>query len=207
MAHIHEGGSAMFDALVYARPHENTLQFLQHHNQQFFSNLNDAGRQFVDAARAFYDQMGLAYGADQLRALGRTVAGMWQTDEIRVLRTLEEFQNAPPVMRRWIMAEPTVRALYHQQRVDGYTNHYVDYFTQDVGEDHYDYRMAMNGVVVEDEEGNGWKVRTYYEDLIQGDQKLSMIERSDIQTTWEHLRDFIAMTKDDPTSPEGNERG
>lgn len=206
MPNFYEGGAAMFDAIVYARPHENTIQFLQNHNQQFYQGLNDAGRQFMDAARSFYDQMGLTYGTRQLEALSRTVEGMWQSDSIRELKSLDELQNAPPAMRRWIMAQPDLRKLYHQQRVDGYINQYVDYFPNDVGEAHYDYRRATNGVVMENDDGS-WHARTHFEELLPGDQPLTKLERADIQGTWEYVLAVLTTGQDDPTSLEGNDRG
>jgi hypothetical protein len=206
MAQFYEGGAAMYDALVYARPHENTLQFLNHQAQNFYGALTEAGRQFTESARSFYDSIGLSYSAKQLRALGRMVTGIWQTDDVRPLYTLEEFQQAPPVMRRWIMAEPTIREMYHQQRVEGYNNLYVDMYPNDVGPEHYDFRQITSGVVKEKEDGS-WVARTYYEEKHDRDSTPTMMEKIDIHTTWDRLRGLLKHPTNDPTSVFGDERG
>ena len=98
-----------------------------------------------------------------------------------------------------IMAEPTLRRMYHQQQVDGYSENYVDVQPGKVGEDHYDYRRVTNGVFMQDEDGE-WSAKTYYEDLLEGSGEFDFLEQVDILRTWEQMRIQLAKRKDDPTS-------
>ena len=53
------------------------------------------------------------------------------------------------------MAQPDIRSLYHKGHCDGYSDTYVDMEPGLVGEQHYDYRRVMDGVVEETETGWG----------------------------------------------------
>lgn len=205
MAQFYEGGAAMYDALVYSQPHPNTIQFLQNQAQNFYQTLTDAGRRFADAASSFYDSIGLSYGVQQLRALGRMVKNIWQPDQIRPLVTLEDFQSAPPVMQRWVMAEPTLRALYQKQLVEGYAGQYVDRFQGRIGDDHYDYRLITSGVVQETEDG--YRARTYYEELLPNEKNIAPIDKMDVACTFDRLRALLLQPSVDPSSIFGDERG
>ena len=119
-------------------------------------------------------------------------------DQIRYLRTIGEVQHAPSSMIAMLMAEPTVRRMYHQQRVDGYSESYTDNQPGKVGEDHYDYRRVVNGVFME-EEGE-WVATTYYEDLLPGTGELEFLDQVDILRTWEQMRIHLMRRKEDPTS-------
>jgi hypothetical protein len=205
MAQFYEGGAAMYDALVYARPHENTMQFLQHQAHNFYQNLTEAGKQFAQAAHNLYDSIGLSWGAQQLRALGRMVQNIWQPDQIRPLVTLQDFQQAPPVMQRWVMAMPEIRSLYQKQLVEGYAGQYVDRFQGAIGDNHYDYRMMTSGVVQETEDG--WKSRTTYEELLPNDRELLPADKIDLAFTRQRLIAQLLHPSADPSSITGDERG
>lgn len=73
-------------------------------------------------------------------------------DEIQYISKIAEFQHAP-TMQRWIMAEPTVRQMYFDQKLDGYSD---TYSTTDktVGMMHLDYQKVIDGVYREDENGD-----------------------------------------------------
>jgi hypothetical protein len=79
---------------------------------------------------------------------------------------------------------------------------YVDVEPGLVGEEHYDYRRVMDGVMQDTEDG-GWYAKIYVEDLKEGDRDLSHGEKVDILQTWSRLEYLMALNKEDPTSPEG----
>ena len=205
MAHFIDGGTLMFDSLLYGRPHPSTQQFLASQFQQLSSNLTTAGQRFMESAAEVFEKLAGSEAERVLRAVGRNIRSMWQLDEIRMLSTIGELQTAPLTMQRWIMAEPMVRQMYHDQRVDGYSESYVDVHPGDIGESHYDYRRVMDGVLVDDEEpdNNGdpsWHATTYIEELLPEDRDLLLEEQVDILQTWEHVRAAIKRGKEDPTS-------
>jgi hypothetical protein len=127
---------------------------------------------------------------------------VFQADTIRDLYQIGELQNAPLVMQRFIMANPVVRDLYHQQRCDGYSDTYLDMEPGAVGLAHYDYRRVITGMVMEDEE-HGWKIVHCLDELKEGDRPLQIEEKDIVLSVWDVVEARIREGKDDPTSPTG----
>lgn len=205
MAQIIQGGTATFDASFYGAPTQSGMQFLREQLTNISQNLTDAGRAFYQSVQSSIDNFNFDYAARMARAAGRAVMNMWTMDVIQPLTTIGELQHAPPVMQRWVMAEPSIRKLYNQGRADGYSESYKDLDPGHVGEQHYDYRRATDGYLFVDQEpdaeGNvGWQATTYFDQLLPTDEDLSFQDQIDIQTTWAAIRKFTAKGGEDPTS-------
>ncbi len=212
MAHFIDGGALTFNALAYCRPHPGTLQFLAAQRENTSRFLNEAGERFFAGAQDLYERFNSSHAVRAVRAAGRALSNLWQLDEIRPLVDIGELQNAPPTMQRWIMAEPEVRRLYHQQRIDGYSHTYQDMQPGAIGEEHYDYRRVMDGMVVVDEVADedgeyGWTATTYLEELLPDDNDLDIVEQVDITDTWQNAVAYIRRRKEDPTDRFGAEIG
>lgn len=200
MAQIVEGGSHMFDALAYGQTlHPGTQQFLQHQVERPTEALTDAGRGFLSGVQQLYDRLSGSTAMRIARAAKRAAGSIWQSDEIRYLASIGEMQHAPLVMQRYILAHPYIRKLYQEQRIEGYSGSYRDPFPEDRGENHYDYRRVMSGVVEEDDDG-GWSATTYYDELLPDDYDLSLEEQVDIIDTQENVIAAIKKGGEDPTS-------
>jgi hypothetical protein len=203
------GGSDTYDALLYgANRHPGTVSYLQ--NQlNTLSNLSssfiDAGNSFVERAKEVYNRFNSSEAIRTARAAIRKLGSMFQSNEIMDIWDLGNFQNAPLICQRFIMAEPSVRELYHKQRIDGYSDTYLDVQPGKIGKDHYDYRRAMNGIVEElpEDSESGWKVTIWAEDLHEGDRDLTLDEQHDVQMLWQRVRAYMKHGKDDPTSAYG----
>ncbi len=205
MAEIYDGGTLTFDALAYGKPHPSTLQFLANQYDSASTTLLNAGQAFFDQARDLYERVSGSHAMQVFRAAGRAIRSAWELDEIRSMQTIGQFQHAGPVMQRWLMAEPTVRKLYQQQRIDGYSESYFDHDPGVIGHEHYDYRRVMQGLVVMDKEPDadgeyGWRATTYFDELLPDDEELSLPEQLDIRDAWTHLRSWAAAGDEDPTS-------
>lgn len=204
MAQFLDGGSMVFDALAYGQQHPGTQSFLAQQFETASNTLTDAGAMFMSQAREMYERLSSSTAARKLRAVTRSIRSYWQIDEIRALRTIDQLQNAAPRMQRWIMAEPTVRALHLQQRVDGYSDTYFDIDPQGIGETHYDFRRAMDGIVVVNEDAKAnepeWTADSYLDDLLPDDDHLSLEEQVEIFETWEFAKAAIIANREDPTS-------
>lgn len=109
------------------------------------------------------------------------------------------------------MANQKVREMYHNQQLDGYADTYLDLAPGQRGEDHYDYRRVMDGVVqdckiinAEGEEEDSWMMSFYFEgELAEGDRKLDVTEVSHILSTWDAMQAILAAGEADPTNPFG----
>lgn len=199
MAQVIFGGNAEFDTLAYAQPHPSTLQFLSQQAQMVSQNFTQAAQAFAQTAVGVFDFIDYSRVAEMGRGLARKVRGLWDLDEIRSLITIEELQSASLASQRYMMACPEVRTLYHGQQCNGFHGSYVDMEPGFVGEQHYDYRRAMQGLVVETTDS--WQATTYFDDLFEGDRELLLDEQIDIQEMWASARYFIRQGKFDPTSP------
>lgn len=129
-------------------------------------------------------------------ALHRGMA-MWGRNEIQAVREVWRLQHAPIVMHRWVMANPTIRNLYHKQQCDGYSEHYVDMQPGVVGELHDDWRRVNDGFLVE-EQGELF-FANYSTDDEHDEDRLSFEQQVDILTSWDTVE--IAVDQNaDPTS-------
>ena len=206
MAQIIHGGAAMFDAMLYGGSKQNTINFLNRQFENVSQHLSDAGKQFYQGAYDAFQKANNDYASRMLRAAGRAINNMWMTDRIQPLTDVGQLQHAMPTMQRWVMAEPGTRKLYHQQRVEGYSDTYVDMDPGRVGRDHYDYRQATSGLLFVDEtpddEGNyGWHATTWAGGLREGDEGLTFADQVDIQDTWRKIRELrTSGCEEDPTS-------
>lgn len=207
MAQFYNTGLDGFEAARFAQPHPNTIAYIQNHlnlSQQFVNPQNEA---FLNRSYEMFDKY---YGAETLqrmRTLSNVIGGNWQDDQrVRWINNVDDLQVAPHVMQRWLMAEPTTRQMYHQRRIDGYSDSYVDPEPGKIGEDHYDYRRVMNGILQQAEDQSLYSVE-YIEDLMEGDPELLADEQFDIIRSWETLALNMLSGSDDPTSLWGGEVG
>jgi hypothetical protein len=209
MIKIITGGTEEFNALVYGHKHPQTQMYLEQQAQQanaylttYSATLNDAGRAFFTQAQEMYDRFNGAEAQRVVQAALAKAGGVLQPETIRDLWQISDVQNAPLVMQRFIMANPVVRDLYHQQRIDGYSDTYLDMEPNSKGLDHYDYRRVVTGMVMDDEE-HGWKVVTCFDELKEGDRELQIEEKAAILSVWDLVEARIKDGRDDPTSKSG----
>ncbi len=198
------GAADAFDAMCYGESHPSTVQYLAQQVSHVAETLTDAGRAFMAGARDLFDHYHGSEAMRFARGVLAKVKGAVQNQRIHSIWETVDFQNASLAMQRWIMANPTVRELYHKQRCDGYSDTYVDMEPGQVKHDHYDYRRVMDGVMLfEPDEETDWKVYQYLDELKEGDRDLEHFEKVDIQNTWNAMDMLLAIAKDDPTSAVG----
>lgn len=198
MAQFISGSADTFRALAYGTPHASTTEFLHNQMQGVGQNLTQAGQQFFQGARDLYERFSGSSAMAAARLARRAVGGLWESNEIRALIDTVEQQRASLPMQRWAMANPYVRQKYHNQTIEGYEGSYKDAFPEDIGENHYDYRRVVNGILVEDEDG--WSATTYFDELLPDDRELEHDEQLDIATMWQFMKDNIKRGGEDPTS-------
>jgi len=192
------GGDDSFNAVVYGDQNPANLNYFQRQIESVSNTLTSVGQQFfadIDALREKYN------GAEALRlmkAATRAAKSLFKPNKIQSIFDIGEMQHAPMVMQRWVMANPMVREVYHKQGCDGYSDTYKDMYPGMIGENHYDYRRVMDGVIRED--GDEWYAKFYMDELVEGDRELSHDDKVDILSTWDIAEMFIKAGKEDPTS-------
>lgn len=205
MPQVFFGGDNEFNALVFGEQHPGTLQHLQQQLSQPSAHLLGQAQQFFANSWDLYEQF---HGAEAVRlaeAAVRKVKGIFQPDSVRALYELADLQQAPPVMQRFLMACPEIRQAYHDQRVDGFAESYVDMHPGRIGLAHYDYRRVVEGVLqpVEDNPEYDWEHVEFLGDLHPDDRERTLQEKVDISTSWVFAKAYLREGKDDPVSPVG----
>lgn len=199
MARYIEGGALAFNELAYAPRDQSTIEYLKDQAMNLSQNLTDAGRQFMTNTR---EQWSHFFGDNALRAARaavRTVQTMWDADVIKQLTTIAQMQHAPVVMQRYIMADPTIRKMFLAQQIDGYSDSYQNIHGNDIGHAHYDHRRLMNGIVVDNDEGD-WVAWTFFDELLEGDHELQFDQQMDLIDSCSNIIREIRKRRDDPTS-------
>lgn len=199
---IIHGGVDTWDALAYGEQNPINTNYFRNQIQSSFNSLNEIGRQFFSDARELYEKFNGSAAMQAVRNATRAAASVFQPNIVRSLFEIHDFQNASLVMQRWLMANPVVRQRYQEQKCDGYSDTYMDMHPGTIGETHYDYRRVMNGII-QDTEDDGWKVKFYPDELLNGDRELFLDEKVDILSSWDIIQGFMKAGQEDPTSPYG----
>lgn len=201
------GGDDAFSASISGIQNPINRQYFQQQVSQaealIGSSFGEFGQRFVQGAKDLYERFNGDRAMEIARAALNQVRGIFQADIVRTISDITQFQIATPVMQRWIMANPAMRALYHDQRCDGYSDSYVDREPTKIGEDHYDWRRVMNGAVVMTE--NGWYANQYAELMMPGEEELAVDEQFRILNTWDSLQNLIYQGAKDPTNVWNND--
>lgn len=164
----------------------NFLQgYLSNQMQSLGTNLNEFGQKIQNAIQTSYNfvtdtmtQYGLR---NELSQAGLDVLDNYYKE----LTDWVALQEANATMQRWIMTNPTVKQLYIDQNLDGYSGEYQSVSDNEgVGVDDYNYRRVMDGMVDTSKEDDTWVVNHFYEDLLPGDRELEHFEKCAILTSW-----------------------
>jgi len=186
------------------RPQESTLAYFDNQYQNMLAAAQSVGntalQQIYQIANQTYTHVMNTRPWEMAEALMRQTTHLFDPNAIRQLSTLAELQTAKPVMQRWIMAMPEIREMYHNNQIDGYSATYEDAQPSKVGINHYDWRRAMNGMLVQDEEAESWSATTFTEELVENDRELAHYEKVDILVTWSQVQHQLQTQQYDPTS-------
>lgn len=200
MAQMVIGGTNTFDHLMYGAPKAEVQQFVSTLQQNITPMLTQEGLNFVQQTRNEWSKFFGEDAARLARAGARRVMSLWDDDSIRQLVGIAALQQAPVVMQPFIMAEPTIRQAYLDQKVDGYSDTYVNAHGKDVGEDHYHYKCVMSSVIEDVDDGEEWRAKTYFLDYENPEDELNFDQKVDVLSTWSELLLRFRTGRDDPTS-------
>jgi hypothetical protein len=205
MAQVIVGGTREFDMAVSGEQHPETAQYLRNQVASLGQFTGSASQAWLDSVQQSYQQFASDDAMRHARAALRQVSGYMQADGIRRLNTMEEFQQAPVKMQRYLISHPEVRRLYLAQRIDGWSDTYADVQPGAIGEDHYDYRRVNQGMLKEtpDDDESEWVSSTWIEELRPEDRELKMVEQNEIITSQEILASFMLTALQDGTSKTG----
>jgi len=195
-----------FDYLLYPEQHPNTFNYIQNQFQNIGSTIMESGRKFVEDSKKLVEQFYDSSVERAARAAVRMAKNIVNPNAINRYDSLEELQSAPPLMQRYIMAEPYIRDKYHHQLCSGFAGNYIDMDPSFLRHEHYDFRRVENGVIRFEGDNEQWISTTYFEDLREGDKELTWDQKIDIRHN-QRIAKMFALAGEDPTSPWGEKIG
>ncbi len=219
---VPNGSPLTFNMMLYPEQHYRNQSYIQQKIEQVSTQLgsvvSDFSTKFMERARSLYEQAHNSQAVLAAKAAIRATKGLFHPNAIIQLDSLDELRSAQPVMQRYLMANPIVRELYLEQRIDGYSDTYVNVHGKNIGENHYDYRRVMDGVVVDhelremltgkpvSEDEPEWTCTTYFEDLLPDDRELTAMEQTDMINNY-RLQAIAIQQLKDPTNLFGGNIG
>lgn len=195
MVAVYTGTDQDFATIAFGMPNMETIQYLSNQfNQVDRSMYRDPS--FIDRAYSIFNEYNGSEALSKARALLNVTDSLTDINAVKYLHDIVDIQLAGPVMQRYIMANPLVREWYHDGRIDGYSNTYVDIYPSDIGNSHLDYRRVMDGIV-EDKENTQYSVTYYFDN--NNELPLMFEDKVDILNTWEALENYLRYGDEDPT--------
>lgn len=177
----------LMNAMLFHGAGQQAQSWLAEQYHTARASMTEMGKSLLDAAADVSRRMVDPNLMLKARAMMRKVGGLFHPNTIMPMTDLDALQSAKPIMQRYLMANRPIRELYHQQRLDGYSDSYVDHQPGAIGDEHYDYRRVMNGIVqhyTKEDGTEGWKVSIYGDDLEEGDRELEIDEQAMILDAW-----------------------
>jgi len=186
-----------FNYLALPEVPSSVVGYINDNIANISTRLTDAGRSFMQSASEQYALINNSAAINAARMVLRKTVGKRQPNAIYEMDTIEEVRNAQGIMQRYMMAEPSIRKAYHNQRIDGYSDSYIDNFPLAFADSHYDYRRVMDGMIVIN--NDHWVMNSYIHDTLDGEvDELTLDNKVDIINTWELAR-ICLEAGEDPT--------
>lgn len=167
------------------------------------SILTDLGRTYAAEVQQNFETVSGWKVVNASRKALAGISGFDAPDVILPLFSDDAFGTASPIMQRMLMADVEIRHMYQKKRIDGWSDTYVDYHPKKIGDDHYDHRLAMDGVVVRtdsEEIGTVYSVTEYRHELKPREVQLSTSNRLDIRRSALFMRSRMSKGLKDLTS-------
>jgi hypothetical protein len=192
----------------------NLMMNLIHGENGF--HMDRAVREYVEAER-YHDPYGLGdsfysnvlnkidtiHNSEPVRkakAMYRKIANNFINsidDRIVELKSIGRMQNPPPVMYRYLVANPTIRELRDKDRIAGYREVYNDPYGKETNVEHIpEYRHVVDGIY--EKQGEEYVAVRYYESK-DTQSYLTNEEQFDILFSWYNVKHLFNCGYDDPT--------
>lgn len=173
------GGDDVISHMSYGSLSNRAVDYFNEVNQHSSRYLTDMGRRFMERSSSLFQRKSGAEIGRIARSIKEQVTHYWQEDSIRTLQTIEDVQNAPDKMVRWIMANPTIREHYRKGVLDGYSDRYIDHESDVPARERTDYKLIMSGLQIDDH------VIEYFNEIMEEEVRPHFDERLRIRHAWE----------------------
>ena len=187
-------------SVLFGQPNQTTVNFFESVKDKISQKTDMYLSDFIETSKHIYNSVYSSRALELSRAAINKAGALFTPDVIKELKTMGEFQTAKPSMRQYLMANPVFRERWQEGRCEGYAESYFDREPGMIGENHYDYRRVMDGVIHEDKDSDDLVAVSYFEDLREGEEELSVLNQLDILNSWSNGNAMMALAAKDPTS-------
>lgn len=180
MARVISSGHGLGMTYAFAPPQNpQNFAFIQNYYDGLVNTVGAGFQTAVNAARSVFESA-YNFGLELKAKLGFEMdANDLHPDSIVPLWDLSSLQNAQPIMQRFVMSDPFIRQRYLDQQCSGYVDTYVNHHGDAIGINHMDYRIANEGMVQEDVDGNHVARHFFVEEMLEdGDRSLLTVEKA-----------------------------
>lgn len=185
-------------ALFYT-PKQPMIEYLTQSVQNYVDAVGVAAPKFAAAIKERFRDITSSAAVQYAKTIKNRINSLWDTDTIKFLKDTGHIQQAPNCMKRYVMAHPGLRSRYDIDGISAYDNTYIDEYPKVKGTAHYDYRRVVDGIIMQDNEGNvGYRVFVEHVETID---LLDLAQKCSILATWDIIDDCLEKNDRDPTSP------
>lgn len=185
-----------FNALLYRPPDAALSSYLSNNMEKVQNFVGGVADGFVNNTRAMYDKFNNSAILNASKAL---VYGLGRHTNQNMIMPIsyEHIQSANLVMQQYIIANPVINNMVHDNMCTGFESSYFDMEPGITGTDRNDYRRVMDGALQFEKNGSA-----YVEQYTNGDvmEDLDSMDQFAIRDTWLNAERMIA-NKLDPTDP------
>ena len=185
------------DSMLYGNKSELINNYLVQQMQQIkpaFNEFSNRIYQNLQTSYNFINDKLVQYGIlSELHQQGVQVVDNYYME----LNSFAALQNANLTMQRWVISHPQVKQMYLDQNIDGYSETYKNVFGGGVGEQDYNHRRIMEGVV--QDTPNGFIIKNFIEDLLPGDRQPTHYEQVQMLHTYDAIDHILSTCKFDFT--------
>ncbi len=200
---------SLFNMLVCPENNRETKNYLKAQFDRIGEGVSEVTRKFYQESKSIFDKLSNNKAKELAKNALNNSLGLFHPNTILALSNLDALRNAQAIMQRYIMAEPSIRKLYHQQRCDGYSETYRDLHPNDIGDSHYDYQRVVHGIVRDQEDEDG-VIRSYTEHFsdveFSGEEELNFNDQLRVLDTWDVVKHYV-LRDEDPTNILGGSLG
>lgn len=196
------------DAELFGEPHQGTIRYLRERVERHAPRISGLLGGFLDDTREMFERYNGDRALRRIRTRLRQSSDSLRHDFVRPLRTIEDIQNAKPLMQRYVMANFVSRLLAERQEIDGYRGSHSVRHPERRGLRDPDFMRVIDGVLFDrdyhdiktHDDEDAWVAYQNLFEAAEDERDLDIVEQNDILSTWDVLEAFYEAKKKDPTS-------
>ena len=204
MATCYMGDDSLFDSALFGGQEALSDSYMERQREELRQRSNPSSQGFVKRSIDLENTMNRRWARQSTSTSLEKIRGMWQSNSIRRLKALEDFQHCPDAMKRFMMVNPIARRKWANLNCAGYQDVLGEDYQKAENDELVEYRIVNDGVVrdLEDDKDYEWECVCYVEDEERElqDYEISPSDQAILLENWHDLEEHFRKGEFDPTS-------